>query len=333
MATTRFLFNRALWSELQTRVARPGRVRAAVAYVGKGGAQLLPLKLGDELIVDMSLPTVRQGATYPKAIRTLIRRGVKVWTRESLHAKFFILGNAVFAGSANVSKNAHDHLDEAALLTTDSAAVRQALSDFARMQTEPVRPKYLAKCIEEYRPPVFKGGHPTGGKRARQEVRAKLWFVSGLTLLDLSDADEELSDAADARAKKRLKLPGETEIDWIRFSKRPWYHSSIQPGDWVVSRVRPEVGAPYCDSPRQVLGFDTLKSARGKVFHRILLEQLSAGQNMAWSVFQRRVATAVPELGRERPRSGPITDEASADAILRMWSMAGRIVRKKRRSS
>lgn len=332
MTQTRFLVNDALWKELQTGVGRAVAVRAAVAYIGQGGAKLLPLKRNDELVVDMSLPTVRQGATDPKEVRKLIRRGVRVWTRESLHAKFFVIGRAVLAGSANISRNAYDRLDEAALLTTDAAAVRQAIAAFERMCTEPVRPKYLAKCIEEYRPPVFKAGAPRSKRGGSTDLRAKLWFLGRLVPLDPSETDQRLMDKADKRAKQRLRIADATEMGWARFGTVPPFWSSIQPGDWVFSRMVEKGIAPYVDPPQQVLGFDTLKSARGKVFHRVLLESLSSSEDMPWSTFRKRVEVAVPSLGGARPRRGPITDDAAADLILGLWTVSGkRATSKKRR--
>lgn len=330
MTRTRFLVNDALWKELQTGVGRAVAVRAAVAYVGQGGAKLLPLKRNDELVVDMSLATVRRGATDPKEIRKLIGRGVRVWTRESLHAKFFVMGRAVLAGSANVSSNAYARLDEAALLTTDPSAVRQALAAFAKMRTEPVRPKYLAKCIKEYRPPEFKAG-PASGKRGRKaEVRAKLWFLGRVVPLELSESDQRITEQADKVAKKRLKLALETELNWVRFGKPPAFWKSIQPGDWLICRMVADGVSPYVDPPQQVLAFDTVRSARGKVYHRVLLESLLSSEEMPWSRFQRRVRTAAPSLAVKRPRGGPIVDDAAADLILRFWTTTGRLVRAKK---
>ncbi len=331
MTLTRFVFREALWSELQARVRAPARVRAAVAYIGTGGAKLLPLKADDELIVDMSLPTVRHGATDPKEIRKLIRRGVRVWTRESLHAKFFVMGNAVLAGSANISRNAYERLDEAGLLTTSPAAVRQALAAFAKMCTEPVRPKYLAQCIKEYRPPVFNAGRSPAKRGGTPDLRAKLWFVGRVVPLELSDAEERILEKADEQARKRLRLKSETELNWVRFGKPPAFWKSIQPGDWLLCRTIENGQPAYVEPPQQVLGFDTVKSARGKVYHRVLLESLSSSEEMPWSRFQRRVASAVPRLAVSRPRGGPIVDDDAADVILGFWTANGKLVRSGRR--
>ena len=150
---SRFLFNETLWAELEARIPKARVTRAAVAYVGSGASGLLPLKKGDKLVVDMSLKAVRSGTTDPREVKRLLRSGVQVFSRGSLHAKFFVIDRLVIAGSSNISKHARHHLDEAAILTDDAATVRRAVSTFDQLCTEPVRKDYLEKCIAEYRPP------------------------------------------------------------------------------------------------------------------------------------------------------------------------------------
>jgi hypothetical protein len=61
---TRFLYNDQLWNSMQ-RCSHAKNVCAAVAFIGTGGADLLPLKGGDTLVVDLSLIAVKQGSTDP----------------------------------------------------------------------------------------------------------------------------------------------------------------------------------------------------------------------------------------------------------------------------
>lgn len=178
---TYFLSNDSLWSELYDRVKASLRVKAAVAFLGNGGADLLPLKKGDTLVVNLGLQTVRQGATSPMEIQRLIRRGVMVFTRSNLHAKFFICGKSLFVGSANVSKNSQNALEEAGTLTSEIAAIRRATDFFEKLCTEPVRPEYLKLCLRAYRPPRFSQqkrlSRTLGQKRI---IEAKLWFMGAL---------------------------------------------------------------------------------------------------------------------------------------------------------
>jgi hypothetical protein len=106
--SSRFVANRELWGALREHVRKTKGVRAAIAYFGRNGATLFPLKRGDTIVADVSLGAVRQGVTDPRALRTLMQRGVAIFSRERLHAKFIIANRTLIASSANVSRNSRD---------------------------------------------------------------------------------------------------------------------------------------------------------------------------------------------------------------------------------
>jgi phosphatidylserine/phosphatidylglycerophosphate/cardiolipin synthase-like enzyme len=122
----RFISNDELWIAMQFQVSKSKQVCAAFAYMGKDGADLLRLKKGSKLVVDMSPGTVKQGNTNPHEIKKLTKKGVQVFTRSSLHAKFLIADDTLIAGSANISNNSNKALDEAGIITNDPSAIRRA---------------------------------------------------------------------------------------------------------------------------------------------------------------------------------------------------------------
>src|SRR4030042_6503542 len=111
--STRFVSNNELWNEIHKHVSKAKQVRAAIAYLGQHGADLLHLTKGNKLVVDMSLSAVRQGVTDPREIRKLMNRGEKGFSRGSLDAKFMVINKTLITSSANVSKNSNQVLDEA----------------------------------------------------------------------------------------------------------------------------------------------------------------------------------------------------------------------------
>src|SRR5579885_3035337 len=238
---TRFLFNQELWREIQKQVDAGRRVRAAIAYFGSDGAKLLPLKKGDSLVVDLTMGAVRQGVTNPSEIRTLVRRGVNVFSRGSLHAKLLLVDKTLIAGSANVSQNSKQTLDEAGLVTSDAAAVRRASGFFDKLCTEPVGREYLKRCIAEYRPPKFKPAvehRQARVKPSRRIVEAKLWFVGGLVALNLRDEDLKSIERVERRFEKQLSRPEQTEVSWIRYSRSPAFLQKVRIGDWIVDCMK-----------------------------------------------------------------------------------------------
>ena len=119
--------SRDIWRQL-TKAARGSRQGAAVAvaYFGKGASRLLPLAQGSRLVVDASERSVASGLTCPADLLTLVNRGVAVYSVPNLHAKVFVLGDAAYIGSANVSSSSASRLVEAVIRTTESSLVRAA---------------------------------------------------------------------------------------------------------------------------------------------------------------------------------------------------------------
>ncbi|OQB80137.1 MAG: hypothetical protein BWX88_04644 [Planctomycetes bacterium ADurb.Bin126] len=328
MATSmaRFVANDDLWNAVQTHVERAKHVSAAIAYLGQNGTKLLPLKRGDRLVVDMSFSAVTQGVTDPREVRKFVRRGVKVFTRTSLHAKFLVLDKTVIVGSANASMNSRRGLDEAGIITTDPAAVRKAMNFFENLCTEPVRERYLKECVKAYRPPKFKPAVVAGRRTKRQPriAQAKLWFIGGVQQVELSEQEAKSMARVERRAEKKLKNPDKTSVAWVRFGRRPKYLDSIRTGDWVVV-CSTDGGPRFVEAPAQALGQDLWTSPTGTKYEMLLLESLDAGQDMKLTEFRRRVRTLEPYLDRKSPRTRPIADDAHADAILRLWTVAGHI--------
>lgn len=324
--TGRFIANSELWNALRDHVTKAKGVRVAVAYFGRDGAKLLPLKKGDSIVVDVSLGAVRQGVTDPHALRTLMQRGVAVFSRPSLHAKFVVAGRTLIASSANVSRNSKESLDEAGIMTTDPAAVQRAADFFEKLCTEPVGKKYLAQCSKEYRPPKFKAAaerRPRRG-RAQRVTEAKLWFVGGLVTLDLSDKDKASMERLERRAEKRLKTPASTEVRWIRYGKRPRFFRAIRLGDWVVDCMK-DGNAREVGPPARVLCEEEWTSSRGKKHAVLMLESPRNGESMTLGQFRKKIRAIEPTLDHPSPRTRPIPNNDHADRILRLWTASGKI--------
>lgn len=336
MTRTTFVGRNAFWKELKRRVEQSKRpVCAAVAYLGKDGAELLPLDEGDTLVVDMSLRAARQGLTNPKEIRKLMKRGVKVYSRDNLHAKFFIIGDALIAGSANISHNSHDNLDEAAIITTSKTAFRQAREFFTKLCTEPVRPNYLDRCIKEYRPPQFKGMRG-GGKRRRQAAKqehAKLWFVGNIAFMDFSRTETEIVGRLEQEAAEHLRNPRRNCVSFIRFTDKPLWYERIQAGDWVVRCVLHGKQRHFVDPPGQAIAKRSYLLPGGRRRCVLMLEEPEDTEMVGWTRFQNRLRQISPDLNWRTQRTRPITDSDHADAIKRLWTADGKFSKRQWRNA
>jgi hypothetical protein len=319
---SRFLFNEALWDELENRIPRAKVVRAAVAYIGTGGSALLPLRRGDKLVVDMSLRSVRSGTTDPKEIKKFLREGVSVFSRGSLHAKFFVTDGVLIAGSSNISRHAKDTLDEAALLTDDQAAIARAARTFDQLCTEPVRKNYLDKCIAEYRPPKF-GNGPTASRKRRSKVtQARLWIIAGLRYVHIPEDEEAAVSRVVKKAEKKLLDFERSEVDYTHYTAPVGFFKQIREGDWVITCVKDKKGFDV-SSPSRFLGIEDYPRGKGKRRYLLLLEKSTSGKAIRWSTFQQAAPTSIAAVHRANPRTRPIANDADADALLRLWNARG----------
>lgn len=319
---TKFISNDTLWQEIQARVKKGKKVKAAVAYLGQKGSELLPLKKGDCLVIDMSIGSVRAGVTDPREVRRLMNKGVNVFSRGSLHAKFLIIDKTLIASSANISNNSNKKLDEAGIVTTDSAALRRALDFFEKLCTEPVREQYLKACIKAYKPPQFSPGEKgQGNKRIKQ---AKLWFISGIRDITPSEKEKKSIEKVENKAEKKLKNPDTTSVAWIQYARRPKYLNDIQPGDWIV-KCSSDGTSQYVSAPEQALSEDIRIASSGKKYFMFMTEAPDAGETLSLSAFRRKIRSLSPTLDREKPRTQPIEDNDHADAILGIWTPSVRL--------
>lgn len=331
MNRTSFLSNETLWQTLSAKLKAARHVDAAFAYFGSGGAKLLPLKRGSRLVVNMSLASLRAGATNPHEIEKLIRKGVQVFSRRNLHAKMMVIDRAAIIGSANISGHARHTLDEAAVLTTDQATVRRAKDFIERLLTEPVSPEYLEKCKRLYRPPRFA---PQGSGRKTRERRvqhAKLWVLN-LREGDLPEAERARLEKGEAKAEQKIRDKAECEVNSCWWSVKPKMASELEPGDRIIRILRQKDGQIMVYPPGAYLEANhwvrrTRPRRERWVFH---IEIPVRGQPIPWGRFRQTAASVLSLRRQASPRTTPVRDGAAADHLLNLWTPAGYKKQKRR---
>jgi hypothetical protein len=221
-------------------------------------------------------------------------------------------------------------LDEAGILTNDPSAIRRAQTFFDQLCSEPVRPEYLKKCIAAYRPPRFGPNAPTvRGKTISRRI-ARVWVIGGLVYDDLPEAEAEKVKAAQTEAEARLRNSKGTSADYIHFPSRPSYFQHIRDDDWIIACVRNSQGRRTIEAPAQVLKQTTYPRRKGKRRYLLWMEVKNGAETMTLGEFRKRVKRPLPKLDRPSPRTCPITNDEHADLVLRLWTHAGRVSRKRR---
>ena len=326
MGKTSFLINEDIWETIPEMIKTSKRTDVAVAFLGTEGSKLLPLKRGDRLIVDMSPAIVKSGATNPFEVEKLIKRGVKVFTRRNLHAKVICTEKSVLVGSANVSKNSRDILDEAAIFTTDPLSIQRSKDFIEQICIEPVLPKYLNECKKLYRPPrITRNQSNQNDNKKRRVVHAKLWILS-LHEGSIPESEQTAFDKSEKKAEKLIKNQATSILEnW--HSTRP---NKVEVGDWVIQCLEFDDKNIDVYSPSRLIFIDEYirngkTGAKRYVYH---LEAPSNGQEMEWKQF-RRVYKSITKKKLEKPRTIGIKDTKIADDLFRLWTPKGRISKRK----
>lgn len=327
MSTATFLNNEALWKSISELTTKAKRVDAAIAYFGQGGASLLRLRRGHRLVVDMSPTTVKAGSTDPREIEKLFKRGVEVFTRRNLHAKVLVADKTLITGSANVSRNSHNILDEAALLTTDTAAVRRAREFIQRLCTEPVRAEYIDECKQLYRPPRFIGGKRRANGKIGRVAHPKLWLVNLVSDVFIPDEELRLSEAGKNQALGMIEDNRRSKPTCFYWHKRPRMANELEKGDWIIQCMTWKDKSISVLPPGQFLRHDhwPRTNAPGKERWMFHLAVPRRGTAMSWEEFRRVTKPLFGFKSSSTPRTMAVRDVAMADELLRLWTPNGRI--------
>ncbi len=196
-----------IWDEI-TKSTQKSKVRChvAVAYMGQGGAELLPLISGSNIVVDASEGAVQSGQTDPKELLKLFKKGVNIFSHRKLHAKVYVLGTRLFIGSSNVSRHSANKLTEAAFSTTNKILVKQA-KDFiiglcsyenALFEGE------IHRLIGMYRPPKIEDGKRSEKIQKKNSEKPKLYVMQVEELHSYSKGYEMPLKEGLAESKKNM---------------------------------------------------------------------------------------------------------------------------------
>ncbi|MFF0818671.1 phosphatidylserine/phosphatidylglycerophosphate/cardiolipin synthase family protein [Rhodococcus sp. NPDC003318] len=110
------------WPHITAALRGPGPRYAAIAYLGTGAPDLLPLAAGDVLVVNAGRAAIRAHATAPSALAHFVDVGVRVLSSPNLHANAVATPKIGIVGSASAT-NSSTVADEAVVISDDSDVV------------------------------------------------------------------------------------------------------------------------------------------------------------------------------------------------------------------
>lgn len=217
-----------VWQRI--RELNADRAKSAVvfsAYFGSGGAKLLPLRSGDQLVVAASEANVRAGNVNPNELLKY-PAGVLIYSSPALHGKGYFFDSKAVLTSANVSTNSRDRLIEFAVEVGSSQTLVASILD--RVPRRLLTLGDLRGLARLYKPP-----------RAGPIVEAPL--------------DEASKKSwTKPNSSSRIWYHGTFGGDWVRgqaLSIRLPSLRRVQRGDWYI-RVFWKAGERFAAPPRLV---------------------------------------------------------------------------------
>lgn len=206
-----------------------GPCHVAVAYLGRGSAQLLPLPVGSRLVVDASERAVMSGQTCPADLLAMLKRGTRVFSVANLHAKVFVIGQNAFVGSSNASSRSRAVLIEAILRSNDPIVAKAAKTFVRGLCLRPLTPGYLRKLDRIYRPPRIPG--LSTKRSAKDSARVPALGRTIVAQIDNSgytpDEKKLLKSAIPAARKRRRHGAGYQLDDFIDYGHRVWRSDDV----------------------------------------------------------------------------------------------------------
>jgi hypothetical protein len=109
----------------------------------------------------------------------------------------------------------------------------------------------------------------------------------------------------------------------LRFIKR------LKPGDWAVECVREGKKAKVWP-PRQLLSVESYPRGHGRRRWVLQLEAPDAEETLSLTRFRRNAPKRLKLPAGRTLHTKPIHDGSVADAIMRLWTPAGRVAQKRR---
>lgn len=219
-------------------------------------------------------------------------------------------------------------MDEAAILTNGTSAVRLALEFIDGLCTEPIRRDHLEKCKEIYKPPKFTGKRTEEAPSQQPAKHAKLWIVK-VDEKDLPKSEQERYAHGEAEAEKLLTDEVRTVRDSVNWPHKPKMADELELGDWMIVVMKEKGKTVRVNPPGVFLYLDRYvrDPALGKerfVFHYAIPED---GESMSWRRFHKAVKSFLPTVHLASPRTMPIWDAQVADELLKLWTPDGLVSR------
>lgn len=283
-----------IWSQISQSARESSKSYVAVAYLGKGAFDQLPLPTGSVLVVDASNPSVIAGTTNPFEILRYLDSGVKVFSQSGLHAKVYVFDSRAWVGSANASENSRVNLIECMAFSQDSSVVKGAIEFVKSHALNPVTPNYAKYLTTIYKPPRLNNKAPEN----------TLWLQK-LVDYEYTASEKDTHNVNASRLESELESV-DYFVDSVRYRPRDTFARKSVIGDTLI-----RIKGKWVYAPNRVLGKATSYIDDSVL---IFIEDKESARRMRLSTFEARLKKIGISLrSREYPKKTDIKK------ILQLW--------------
>lgn len=224
-----FLSEEKLWQKITELSKKSKRVRAIVGFVGTNPHEVIHWPKRSELFADLSVDTVKRGASSARGAMKLLKRGVRVFHTPALHAKIYLFDRAAIVCSANASESSQRLIEAGVLLrgSHELATIQSFVSRlFTQHDTVELDDRILSERIKVE--PKRKKSQGRGHTANREgDTATRIWLIPAFP-----DDDETSPEATAKRTYlKHHSLPA-NHIQWYNQCGKKLY-KNLREGDHV----------------------------------------------------------------------------------------------------
>ena len=300
-----------LWLELERLTSSTTTIKAAVAYVSDDSC--ISFGKGDTLVVDASDASIAGARTSVNVLKSAYKKGAKLFSCDTLHGKVIVFDHEAYIGSANISKNSKNSLDEVGVISdhpTIMAGAIQLIDDLATQSTI-IDKKFIERASKIE---VKSGGSSSKRKTRKVKIgKPRSWLLSLR-----NDAEYPGNEGRVDKDNSQIEITDNEEPAWFWMKKGSRFYDKAKIGDSVVIIEREQQKAKKPESAYKhvvIKSITTDSDIDAKAYHYAYTED----HLVKWSSFTKMAKKA----GVSRLGSGLNTvrelSELQSNVLFELW--------------
>lgn len=300
-----------LWPEIERLAKNSKNIKAAVAYVSDDSS--ISFGKGDVLVVDASDSSISGARTSAKVLASAFKKGAKLYSCETLHGKIIVFDQEAYIGSANISKNSKNILDEVGVISDHPsimAGAIQVIDDLIKQSRE-IDNSFIQKALKIK---VIKDTSSLKKRAKKIKIeKPRSWLISLRNDAEYPGKEERVEEE-----NTQIDIKENEESDWFWLKKGNRVYEEAKAGDSVVIIERERKNAK---EPQFVYRHFVIKSITKdpdiavKAYHYAYTEE----HKKKWSNFKKMAEKAgISRLGSGLNTVRQLTERQS-NILFELW--------------